>query len=585
VRQSQLKGHDTMRKRLYLAAAITLIPLVALILSEAPTARADDASLSRTITVEMKYVRGDNYKNRLINAQAAFNQMNDFFGRVEFKRGFNYSFLRDVLQGSMMPEQGYVNTPKGYAFGACGASSVLNKLVQTAMFRDSDGKEKNVFQTIMIWTWKGDKTYGQYGATIFLDPSGVRSKDYIWHLNPAYDGPPPKITAQFDMAAETVTLTMAYGDEPPATARPKATAVVSAPTAVPPSEPVAINGDDSPDGGVAPSDNSASANVPVNAVPDNRTKSERTADLSQKLKLIIGSRKFGVSVMPVGDSAGFLDEIGVNQDTQLFVASAFKGPLAMYFFENVDKEVWSSVPVRYWNAKDADSVPAEYRTAWLMHHDILKDVYWMTVYSENDATGDTLMYVYQNTAQASNGENPIIAFNNWSRQAVGIGPDSGLHMWLAGKTVCKKCVDERYGKKFLVYGGKVLSPNNTYSPRDLAQFYTYLATKGRQLGYYDIAHELLSTLGQERSMLEFYTNREGIKAASKDGFVGPYSEDSDGFYISTDAGLLTMPDGAQYAVAFMAFDAGDLMANSITTVLKSLPKNTRTPTMQGEVEP
>src|SRR5438477_197310 len=83
------------------------VPFVAMIFYAAPTARADDASLSRTMTVDMKYVRGDNYKNRLINAQAAFNQMNAFFGRVEFKRGFNYSFLRDVLQGSMMPEQGY----------------------------------------------------------------------------------------------------------------------------------------------------------------------------------------------------------------------------------------------------------------------------------------------------------------------------------------------------------------------------------------------------------------------------------------------------------------------------------------------
>src|SRR5205807_7718176 len=117
-------------------------------------------------------------------------------------------------------------------------------------------------------------------------------------------------------------------------------------------------------------------------------------------------------------------------------------------------------------------------------------------------------------------------------------------------------------KKVFVYGGKGLIPNNTYSPHDLAQYYVHLATKGRELGYYPMAFELLSTLGYERSLLEYFTVREGIRAATKDGFVGPYSPDSDGFYISTDAGLLTLPDDTQYVVSFMAFDAGDLMIAS-----------------------
>jgi hypothetical protein len=577
-----------MGKRIYLIGALMLIALLGFALHDAMPARADSPSLMRTQAVQMTYVRADNYKNRLINARAAFDQMQVFFDKVEFKRGFNYSFLRDVLHGSMMPSQGYVNTPKGYAYGACGATSVLNQLVQTATFRDSDGKEKPVFQTIMIWTWKGDKTYGKYGATIFLDPTGVKNKDYIWRLNPAYDGPPPKITGQFDMDAETVYLTMTYADEPPrAVGKAQPTQQPADPGDKTDNPTVSIE-DPAPEGAASAPPTSPdmppkSASLPE-PPPDNLNKTSRAALLTQQLTAIIGSRKFGVSILPIGEAADSLEPVGVNPDTQLFVASAFKGPVAMYFFENVDKKVWSSVPIKYWGLKDKDKdqdkVPLEYRADWLQYHDILRDMYWMAVYSENEATGDVLMYVWQNTPQRNKGDNALIAFNNWSRDVVGAGPDSGLHLWLAGRTACRGCVDERYGRKFLVYGGKILTPNNTYSPRDLARFYVYLATTGRELGYYKTAVELLSTTRQQPGMLEYFTGKAGIEAASKDGFVGPYSEYSDGYYISTDAGLLTLADGKQYAVAFMAFDAGDLMADSITTTIKMLLQASRSTTVQ-----
>src|SRR5689334_7649242 len=101
-----------MRKRLILAFIVILIPLVVLALNGAQPARADDSTLVRTVNVEMKYVRGDSYKSQLINARAAVNQMQEFLENVEFRRRVNYSFLRDVLHGSMNPSQGYVNTPK-----------------------------------------------------------------------------------------------------------------------------------------------------------------------------------------------------------------------------------------------------------------------------------------------------------------------------------------------------------------------------------------------------------------------------------------------------------------------------------------
>src|SRR5579862_5556248 len=86
---------------------------------------------TRTQHVEMTYIAADNYKNRLVNAEAGFNQLKAFFAQVDWKPGISYSFLKDVLGGGFKAKNGYVMTEKGYAYGACGASTILNKLVQT----------------------------------------------------------------------------------------------------------------------------------------------------------------------------------------------------------------------------------------------------------------------------------------------------------------------------------------------------------------------------------------------------------------------------------------------------------------------
>jgi hypothetical protein len=163
--------------------------------------------------IEMDYVEADNYPNRLVNARAAFDQLQAFFDTVEWQPNKRYSFLNHVLHGTFDPKAGYVMTEKGYAYGACGAPSLLNHLVQTATFRDWDGSVQPVFQAVSVWTWTGDDTYGPYGATIYLDTTGTRiTKDYVWKLNPAYHGRAPKITIAFDATTNTFGLTMIYAD-------------------------------------------------------------------------------------------------------------------------------------------------------------------------------------------------------------------------------------------------------------------------------------------------------------------------------------------------------------------------------------
>src|SRR5947209_19831664 len=77
------------------------------------TANADtltDSSLNRTYSVQMTYVVKDNYKNRLVNSKAAFDELQNFFDTVDMHPHVTYSFLFDVLHGSLSPQKGYVNT-------------------------------------------------------------------------------------------------------------------------------------------------------------------------------------------------------------------------------------------------------------------------------------------------------------------------------------------------------------------------------------------------------------------------------------------------------------------------------------------
>ncbi|HVO41867.1 MAG TPA: hypothetical protein VMT34_04555 [Aggregatilineales bacterium] len=303
---------------------------------------------------------------------------------------------------------------------------------------------------------------------------------------------------------------------------------------------------------------------------------DRSSALELALKAIVGPRKVGIAVLPVGDTAQVMTALGVNGDDQYSVASAFKGPVAIYFFENTDSSVWGHLPVAYWNVDKEAKVPDEFLPVWEQFHVILKAVYQMAVYSENDSTGNVLAYVYRTIG--SSASSPIVAFNEWSHGTVGIGDKSGMEAWFAGGSSCLRgCTDSRFGQGTIIYRGKIVLLGNSYSPRDLATFYVHLATRGRELGYYDVAMELLSVRKEYPSLTKTYGGEVGIQVASKDGFVGPYSEGSNGFYVSTDAGLFTLADGEQYAVAFMALDAGDILHRAIRETSITLVKNANLP--------
>jgi len=294
--------------------------------------------------------------------------------------------------------------------------------------------------------------------------------------------------------------------------------------------------------------------VPARAATENPA--QNAAALTEHFKKIIGARKLAVTVIPVTEIHG-VNAAGWQDNTLYAVASAFKGPVAMYFFEMTDPAIWTAVPVHYWGEKKIERIPVGYHATWEQHQKLYFDLYQMAILSENDATGRVLTWVWKNTRAKDLGDNPLRAFNNWSREKVGISEQSGMRAWLVGESICPRCADNRFESQAIIYAKKILYLNNTYTARDLAKYWAYLATEGRRLGYFSTAEALMRD--QKYGLVGKTARPYDIFTISKDGYIAPDSPNGNGYRISTDAGLMRLPDGEEYAVAFMAFDSGDLI--------------------------
>jgi hypothetical protein len=216
-------------------------------------------------------------------------------------------------------------------------------------------------------------------------------------------------------------------------------------------------------------------------------------------------------------------------------------------------------------------VPPAYQEAWSKYGEVLHNAYVMTVFSGNHEAANVLSYVFSNlTEMQQRNSNPIRAFNTWSQEIVGISPNSGLYNWLYGNLEKPAVNDPRFVDRRVIYKGKSIFFANTYNAQDLAHFYYHLATVGRQRGYYDAAVELLSIRTPIISKIEAQTLGMTIQTASKDGYFGSGSENSLGYAVNNDAGLLLLPDGREYAVAFTALEAVQLESDVVGLVVRTL---------------
>ncbi len=237
---------------------------------------------------------------------------------------------------------------------------------------------------------------------------------------------------------------------------------------------------------------------------------------------------------------------GLKTEQVLPVASAFKAGVLMYFLNQVDESVWGSVPVEYWPVRSG--VPETYQDAWQQHNAILNHLYQMIVISDNPATGVALQYV----AQQQGSTEPLVLFNDWSREVVGISQLSGLSDWTYG-IVGMNTTDQRYTGREANIDYQLLNYSNLMTPRDLGLYYAWMwsAMPARQR---EVCLELLSVIQNERrSNLEDVAFANDAISYSKAGSLG--AADSVAGTVVTDGGIIHNANGKSYLLAFFSVNS------------------------------
>ncbi len=284
---------------------------------------------------------------------------------------------------------------------------------------------------------------------------------------------------------------------------------------------------------------------PANAVDAYLTAMETPYDapLNDHFLRVIGNGNVGLLLFDVNTPRLIT---ALNPENPLPVASAFKGPLLMYFLDVVDPAVWSTVPVSAWGAVAASEVPEDARTDWERHNPILRSLYQTIVFSDNFTTGAVLSYA----AAAQNRGDAVVAFNDWARDTVGMSQLSGLSAWRDGVAADMTHADERYLGRGTTVAGQVFTYDNMMTPRDLGLFYMWMLTHA-DADAQRVANNLLSTVHNDRGAnLERLAMAHEGKSYSKNG-----SLDTDGGYVVTDAGLIDLPGGELYLLVLVSLGA------------------------------
>jgi len=192
-----------------------LITLIGALMSPINTGAAPQPL--RTVTVSFTYSPLNVYDGRLTNSKAAFTLLQKFLFTLPSRTAGKYSFVNDVIGGKFHERDGFVWTTYGYAYGTCGAASLLHQLIRAAFFIDANGHQQPLFE-IVQYKREINPTYGRYGAAIFIDLDGKRTSDFVWRLNPDYHGPIPRIGIHFKNlkgGGAVVTMSARYADELP----------------------------------------------------------------------------------------------------------------------------------------------------------------------------------------------------------------------------------------------------------------------------------------------------------------------------------------------------------------------------------
>ena len=310
--------------------------------------------------------------------------------------------------------------------------------------------------------------------------------------------------------------------------------------------------------------------------------------------------------------------LSINADTPFQFASAFKGPVLVYFLStcrqywDLDSPDWDTYFRDLKIARDPRYATDEYRAlisgyisdvnnwkdieAYFManrvgedgaedvidkRYFILHKVYSMIARSNNAAAGDVLQFIFDHCLEQDqtalqqqeecSGPNAITAFNSWFYEFTGLKQESGeLHNGLYEWDVILSRDSEGHlvetvmptnGLKDSCTNAATLNCTkgsvaaNVFTARELFRFYTTLYwLDGEKVR--QIAFDLLriDEPGPARGNLKNLARNVGAEALSKNGYAF-YIYDS----IITDAGILRYK-GNDYIVVTLSFNARETIA-------------------------
>jgi hypothetical protein len=340
--------------------------------------------------------------------------------------------------------------------------------------------------------------------------------------------PSTSLASEESLEVPTTLPPEPVGTHSSANSRPAGTAIVVAPTPIPTEErTISEELEDFPSDGLYYND------LFLDKIQIDQTcRGDGPEPAVSLLVVDLSSRKLLAAILP---------------DKQMPVASAFKGPLLLYALSNLDPEIWENVPVKYWSQEG--QIPEEYLLI-LRENWILSRLYDMIVHSSNKAAAEVLVYVNENSASDLN---PIEQFNTWSQETIGISPSSGLYEWEHGPAIGQ--TDERFRNR-VVTGqcGQRYYFSNTYSGRDLAIYYAWLAEEAPQQ-IRVTAYEILSIIEEEPGFLENAALDLGVKSVSKAGY---FSGKNTGF-VWVDSGLIVLADGSSFLIVTATLNAAEVL--------------------------
>lgn len=264
----------------------------------------------------------------------------------------------------------------------------------------------------------------------------------------------------------------------------------------------------------------------------------------------------------------------IDPEAALPIASAFKAGVAMYFMASIPPDVWNTVPVQFWRATAPNQVPIAYRDAWRTHRNILRDLYQMIVISDNPATGRVLGYIARHFGSTT----PLVGFNDWSHNVVGLSHLSALDRWSFGIPAWASERDARYEGRQANVNYSTVRYANLYTARDLGLYYMWFLDHMPETARFICATLLNIVENNRRANIERLAYDVNGMAFSKNGSLGLV--DSPNGVVITDGGLIQHANGTLYAVILLSVGGDYRAVPSIFALSGEVLKGTHNQTIQ-----